>query len=155
MIRKAIEEDIPFIIETGLRLHQRSGNEDVPVHRPTVFSTMLMFIRGWDKLLVVSERDEIIRGFVMASVEPFWWDDPVRGRKFVTDWAFYSEHRGDGVLMLRAVQEWAWLQPRVVEVACATNVPKGRGVVDALFTKAGFDKVGGRYKVSKPVQDND
>jgi hypothetical protein len=150
MIRKAVETDIPYIIETGMRLHARSGNEDVPVHKPHVFQVLRVFVHGRDKLCVVSERDEIIRGFLMATVEPFWWADPVRGRRFVTDWAFYSEHRGDGVKMLQAMQDWAWAQPRVVEVACATNVPKGRGVIDGLFKRAGFSKVGGRYKVNRP-----
>lgn len=150
MIRKAKEEDIPFIIEIGQRLHQRSGNEEVAIHRPTVFSVLRVFIVARDKLCLVSERDNLLRGFLMASIEPFWWADPVRGRRYVTDWAFYSEIRGDGVLMLKAMQEWAWMQPRVVEVACATNVPKGRGVVDRLFDQAGFQRVGGRYKVSKP-----
>ena len=150
MIRKATEADIPYIIETGLRLHARSGNEDVPVHKATVFGTMRVFVLARDKMFIVSERDEIIRGFLMASCEPFWWADPVRGRRYVTDWAFYSEHRGDGLLMLRAMQEWAWMQPRVVEVACATNVPRGRRVMESLFEQAGFDQVGGRFKVSKP-----
>ena len=52
--------------------------------------------------------------------------------------------------MLKALTEWAWMQPRVIEVACATNAPKGRGVVDKLFNKAGFETVGGRYRMQKP-----
>lgn len=150
MIRKATEADIPYLIETGMRLHAKSGNENVPVHKPTVHNTFAVFIRSRDKLAILSEHDEIVRGFLLASVEPFWWDDPVRGRRYVTDWAFYSELRGDGRHMLRAMQEWAWTQPRVVECACATNVPKGRGVVDSLFEQSGFTRVGGRYKVAKP-----
>ena len=150
MIRKVVESDIPYVTEAAVRLHKKAGMENVPIHKPTLFGVMRVFARAHDRFFVVSERDEIIRGFLMASIEPFWWDDPVRGRRFVSDWAFYSEIRGDGVLMLKALQEWAWMQPRVVECACATNVPKGRGVVDALFEKAGFDRVGGRYKVGKP-----
>lgn len=154
MIRKATETDIPYIIETGMRLHARSGNEEVAVHKPTVFNTMRVFVVSHDKLFLVSERNEIIRGFLMASIEPFWWADPVRGRRYVTDWAFYSEIKGDGLAMLRAMQEWAWKQPRVVECACASNVPKGRGLVDVLFERAGFTRVGGRYKVARPESIN-
>ena len=150
MIRRATEEDIPYIIETGMRLHAKSGNQDVPVHKATVFTVLQIFIRAQNRLLVVSEHDEIIRGFIMAGCESFWWDDPHRGRRYVTDWAFYSENRGDGVLMLRAMQEWAGLQPRVVEVACATNVPYGRNVMEGMFKRAGFEHVGGRYKIAKP-----
>ena len=53
--------------------------------------------------------------------------------------------------MLEAIKEWAWTVPRVVEVACATNVPKGRGVVNSLFKDAGFEQVGGMFRVSKPA----
>jgi len=150
MIRKAKETDIPYIIETGRRLHERSGNADVPIHKPHVFMLLRSFITIPSRLLIVSEHDEIIRGFIMASAEPFWWADPVRGRRFVTDWAFYSEIWGDGVLMLRAMQEWAWSLPRVVEVACATNVPKGKGLLEKTYKAAGFTKVGGRYKIARP-----
>lgn len=149
-IRKATEQDIPYIIDTGLKLHARSGNEDVPISKPHVFAQLRSFVLWPERLLLVSERDDRIRGFIMASVEPFWWADPVRGRRYVTDWAFYSEHRGDGLKMLCAMQAWAWKLPRVVEVACATNVPKGQGLLDRLYKDAGFTRVGGRYKVSKP-----
>jgi len=105
MIRKAEESDIPYIIETGRRLHDRSGNHDVPIHKPHVFMLLRSFVTRQDRLLIVSEREEIIRGFIMASVETFWWADPARGRRYVSDWAFYSEIRGDGVLMLRAMNQ--------------------------------------------------
>jgi hypothetical protein len=152
VIRKAELEDVPYIAnDTALRLHARLGStKEAEIHKPTMFRVMEHFVRANDKLFIVSEHEEIIRGFLMASIEPFWWADPMRGRRYVTDWAFYSEIRGDGVLMLKAMQEWAWMQPRVIEVAVATNVPKGRGVVEAMFNKAGMEQVGGRFKVSKP-----
>lgn len=150
MIRKAKENDILYIIETGHRLHERSGNEDVPIHRPTVFHTLRQFIHHPDKCAIVSEHENVIRGFLLGCAIPFWWDDHDRGRRYATDYAFYSEHRGDGLLMLEAFKEWAWKVPRVVEVACATNVPKGRGVVGALYKRAGFEQVGGMYRVKKP-----
>lgn len=154
MIRKAKEDDIALILDDiGIRLHARSGSAAAEIHRPTAFAVMRAFVHARDKLFIVAEHDEHLHGMLMASIEPFWWADPQRGRRFVTDWAFYSEVRGDGVLMLQAMTEWAWMQPRVIEVACATNVPKGRGVVDKLFERAGFERVGGRYKVSRPHGD--
>jgi hypothetical protein len=150
LIRKATIDDIPYIIQTGMRLHTRSGDEDVPIHKPTVFNVMQHFVRAHDKLFLVSEHENIIRGLLMGSIEPFWWADPVRGKRYVTDWAFYSEIRGDGMNMLKTLQEWAWMQPRVIKVQCATKVPKGRGVVDRLFGLAGFTQIGGMYTVSKP-----
>lgn len=152
MIRKAKDEDIEILAnELGVKLHGKLGQTaDAEIHKPTVFAVMRAFVHSRDKLFIVSEHEEQLRGFLMASIEPFWWADPKRGRRYVTDWAFYSEIRGDGVLMLKAMQEWAWMQPRVIEVACATNVPKGRRVVERMFDQAGFEHVGGRFKVSRP-----
>lgn len=152
MIRKATLEDVPYVAnDTAVRLHGKLGSTSAAeIHKPTLFRVMEAFVRMQDRLFIVSEHEDVIRGFLMASIEPFWWADPQRGRRYVTDWAFYSEIRGDGVLMLKAMQEWAWMQPRVIEVAVATNVPKGRGVVESMFKKAGMEQVGGRFKVSKP-----
>jgi len=151
LIRKATENDIPLILnDIGQRLHDRSGETEAEIHRPTAFAVMRAFCAARDKLFIVAEHDNHLHGFLMAGVEQYWWTDPTRGRRYVTDWAFYSEVRGDGVLMLQALQAWAWSQPRVIEVKCATQVPKGRGVVDKLFDRAGFTPVGGMYRSHKP-----
>ena len=153
MIRKATEDDIPLIIgDLGQRFHAKS-REIAEIHRPTAIAVMRAFVHARDKLFIVSEHDEHLRGLLMAAVEQYWFADPQRGRRYVTDWAFYSEIKGDGILMLKAMTEWAWMQPRVVEVKCATQVPKGRGVVDRLFSSAGFTRVGGMYNMRKPSGD--
>ena len=152
MIRKATEDDLEIVAhDLAKRLHAKLGSTSkAEIHMPTMFRVMRHFILANDKLFIVAEHKNHLHGFLMAAVEPFWWSDPLRGRRYATDFAFYSEIRGDGILMLKALQEWAWMQPRVIEVAIATNVPKGRGVVERMFAKAGFEQVGGRFKVSKP-----
>ena len=115
-----------------------------------MFMVFRQFIVHPEKCLIVSEHDNIIRGFLLACPVPFWWDDQERGRRYITDYAFYSEHRGDGLLMLEALKEWAWTIPRVVEVACATNIPKGRRLIEKLFSTAGFEHVGGMFRIKKP-----
>lgn len=153
MIRKATENDIPLILnDLGQRFHAKS-KEIAEIHRPTAIAVMRAFVHARDKLFIVSEHDELLRGMLMASVEQSWFADPQRGRRYVSDWAFYSEIRGDGVLMLKAMTEWAWMQPRVVEIKCATQVPKGRNVVDRLFDAAGFERIGGMYQIRKPSGD--
>lgn len=152
MIRKATEDDLQIVAhDLARRLHGKLGSTaDAEIHMPTMFMVMRQFILARDKFFVVAEHKDRLHGFLMASIEPFWWADPQRGRRYVTDWAFYSEIRGDGILMLKAMSEWAWMQPRVIEVAVATNVPKGRGVTEKMFAKAGFEQVGGRFKISRP-----
>lgn len=153
MIRKATENDIPLILnDLGQRFHAKS-KEIAEIHRPTAIAVMRAFVHARDKLFIVSEHDELLRGMLMASVEQNWFADPQRGRRYVSDWAFYSEIRGDGILMLKAMTEWAWMQPRVVEIKCATQVPKGRNVVDRLFDAAGFERIGGMYQIRKPSGD--
>lgn len=151
MIKEAKIEDIPNVIEVGQRLLDKSVNRAVPVHKPTAFHVLNKFIGNPDYLLLVAEHDERFTGFVMAACEPFWWDDPVRGRRYVTDWAFYSQRRGDGLKMLNIVREWAWTRPRVVEVTIATNVLHGDGASDILFGRAGFQRVGSMYYQPNPI----
>jgi len=91
-----------------------------------------------------------ISGFVMASVEPYWEVDPKRGRRYVTDWAFYSERFGSGRKMLKIMVDWAWTMPRVIEVKVGTQIPQSDELMDRLFISAGFERVGRMYRCHKP-----
>jgi len=152
VIRKATEDDLQIVAhELAPRLQARLDNAaKTEIHMPTMFYIMRHFVVAQDKFFVVAEHENHLHGFLMAGVESFWWVDQQRGRRYVSDWAFYSEVRGDGVLMLNALKEWAWLQPRVIEVVLATETYKGRGVVERMFKGAGFEHVGGKFKVSRP-----
>ena len=152
MIRKGRIEDIPKIFEVGEKLREQYYKTNVPMHKPTVFKTLQAFIRSPEKLLLVADHAGPFSGFVMASVEPFWDVDPRSGRRYVTDWAFYSERFGDGRKMLDIVVTWAWSLPRVIEVKMGTQIPQSDKVMDRLFGGAGFERVGRMYRFDKPQE---
>lgn len=153
MIRKGRNEDIPKIFEVGARLRELYYKEHVPMHKPTAFRHLHEFIRSPEKMLLVADHGGPFTGFVMASVEPYWEVDPRRGRRYVTDWAFYSERFGDGRKMLKIVVEWAWTMPRVIEVKMGTQIPQSDETLDRLFVGAGAERVGRMYRFDKPHGD--
>jgi hypothetical protein len=155
MIRKGRLEEIDDIIKVGTRLLERSNNADIPVCRLSVFNAFREFIRRPDKALLVAVHDDCLTGLLMVAAEPFWWDDQRKGRRYVTDWCFYSERYGDGLKMLDIATAWAWALPRVVEVNIARNFQNAEVSADAMFAIAGFERVGAMYTAKKPIQENE
>ena len=149
MIRKGRLEEIDELIEIGTKLLKRSNNKDVPVCRLSVFQAFREFIRAPDKALLVATHDGVFTGLFMVAAETYWWDDQRRGRRYVTDWCFYSERAGDGLKMLNIVTAWAWKLPRVVEVNIARNFTNAEGMADKVFNEAGFTRAGAMYTAKK------
>ena len=155
MIVKGREEDIPEIIEIATKLLLRSNNKDVPVDRLQAFQTMRHFIRSPDKALLCAVHDGVYTGILMVAAETFWWDNPRKGRRYVTDWCFYSERAGDGLKMLDIATKWAWALPRVVEVNICRNFTNAEDRADIVFDKAGFVRAGAMYTAKKPMETLD
>jgi len=155
MIRKGRLEDINGIIEIGTKLLKRSNNSEVPVSRNAVFQALRIFEKAPDKVILVAEHGIRFTGFIMAAAETYWWDDTRRGRRYVTDWAFFSERSGDGLKMLKIVTKWAWALPRVVEVNIARNFTNAEDTADMVFKRAGFERAGAMYTVKKPIESGD
>ncbi len=150
MIRKGRLEEIDKIIDIGTKLLLRSNNKDVQLNRHATFTVIREFIRLPDKAILVAEHGGRFTGLIMAAAEVYWWDDPRRGRRYVTDWCFYSERMGDGLKMLDIVTKWAWKLPRVVEVNIARNFTNAEDGADIVFRKAGFERAGAMYTAKKP-----
>ena len=152
MIRKGRLEDIDLITEIGSKLLARSNNSDVPVCRQSVFAAIREFVRAPDKAILLAEHDSRITGFIMVAIETYWWADQRSGRRYATDWAFYSERAGDGLKMLNIVTRWAWSMPRVLEVNIARNFTNAEGTADTVFNEAGFARAGAMYTAKKPEE---
>ena len=152
MIRKGRMDDLEGIIEIGTKLLERSNNSDVPVCRHSVFTAVREFVRAPDKAVLLAEHDGVITGFIMVAAETYWWADPRSGRRYVTDWAFFSQRHGDGIKMLRIVTRWAWSMPRVLEVNIARNFTNAEGTADKVFKEAGFARAGAMYTAKKPEE---
>jgi hypothetical protein len=150
MIRKGRLDDLELIIEIGSKLLEVSNNNSVPICRHSVFSVIREFIRAPDKVVLLAEHDGIITGFIMAAAEVYWWDNQRSGRRYVTDWSFFSQRAGDGEKMLNIVTKWAWSLPRVIEVNIARNFTNAEGTADQVFNRAGFKRAGAMYTAKKP-----
>lgn len=155
MITKGRLEDLDSIIEIGTKLLEASNNSTVPVCRNSVFLAVREFIRAPDKIVLLATHDGITTGFIMAAAEVYWWDDQRSGRRYVTDWAFYSQRAGDGEKMLRIVSKWAWSLPRVIEVNVARNFTNAEGTADKVFKKAGYERAGAMYTAKKPEEQHE
>lgn len=154
MIRKGRLEEIDELIEIGTKLLKRSNNSNVPVCRLSVFHAFREFIRAPDKALLVAVHDGVLTGLIMVAAETYWWDDQRRGRRYVTDWCFYSQRTGDGLKMLNIVTEWAWKLPRVVEVNIARNFSNSEDAAFFMFGQAGFERAGAMYTAKKPMENS-
>ena len=150
MIREAVIADIPEIVRVGRRALAKSLSHAVPVHKPTVFSVFQKFISNPDRLLIVAEHDGEITGVLMMGLEAYWWDDARRGRRYATDWLFYSSRRDDGRKMLRIGTEWAWTRPRVVDVTLGTNIPNHMDMTKKMYTQSGLQHVGHVFYLDNP-----
>lgn len=150
MIREAVISDIPKVIALGDVLRRASLNHYVPVHRPTVFALLNKFIGNPDRLLLVAQHGTELTGFIMFACEPFWWDDPVRGRRYGTDWCFVSQRPGDGKELLERAVAWAWTRPRVIEVTVGTNTPEEIEASKGLYESVGFRPVGNMFYMEHP-----
>lgn len=150
MIKKGRLEDLESIIEIGTKLLESSNNSAVPVCRESVFRAVREFIRAPDKIILLADHDGVTTGFIMAAAETYWWDSQKSGRRYVTDWAFYSQRSGDGEKMLKIVNKWAWSLPRVIEVNIARNFINSESLADMVFEMSGFERAGSMYTAKKP-----
>ena len=149
MIRKGRMDDLEGIIEIGSKLLEGSNNRNVPVDRQSVFQAIREFIRAPDKAVLLAEHDGVLTGFIMVAIETYWWDNQRTGRRYATDWAFYSQRAGDGLRMLRIIRDWAWAMPRVIEVNIARNFINAENLADKVFKEAGFNRAGAMYTCQK------
>lgn len=152
MIRKGRYEDIPAIFECGIKLREAYYQREVPMHRPSVVRSLSEFIRSPEKILLVVDKG-YLTGFSMFSCEPYWDVDPRYGRRYVTDWAFYSELFGGAREMLRVATAWAWSMPRVIELKMACQIEASDEAMDRLFLTEGFVRCGRIYRLQKGEAD--
>lgn len=151
MIREGTISDIPEIIRIGKILRRKTLSYHVPVDRQSVYRCLQVFISNPDRLLLVAEHDGKLTGFLMMGCESFWWDCPVRGRRYATDWAFYSQRQGDGKDMLERGIAWAWTRPRVVDVTLGTQIPNHMEETKELYEAAGLKQIGMMFYKENPL----
>lgn len=105
MIREAVRADIPHLVVMGLRFVRSSSYaEQIGENPDALFDLMLKLIESPEAVIFISGEDRPfgmigahlyrhpMSGEITAS-ELFWWVEP--------------EHRGEGVILYRKMEEWA------------------------------------------------
>jgi GNAT superfamily N-acetyltransferase len=132
MIRTAIPEDIPRLVELGLRFMHESGySQRLGVNPEAQANLAAMLIEAPNGLVLVEERGGEITGMigVIATVHPHS-GDAVMSELF---WYVLPRARGGGVRLLLAAEDWA----RSLGIAKSIVVSPNKAV-SALYKRLGY-----------------
>lgn len=101
MIRNAIPEDIPKLVEMGQRLHDESTYKHVTYSPERVAETCtLMMQRGF---IVVAEKDNQVIGVMMGDVYTPWYSTDSMGIDYTL--YIYPEYR-HGITAMRMIKRF-------------------------------------------------
>lgn len=140
MIRRAVEEDIPRLVEMGQRFMRETDYREHLSENP---AQIALFLRNLltcpDGAVFVSGSDASLTGTIvlLRFVQPFsgevivselaWWVDP--------------EARGDGVRLLRTAEAWA-LEHGAIAMQMIAPTPK----VERFYERLGYARVEVAYQ---------
>lgn len=105
MIRTATIDDIPQIVELGVRLHAESSYSHISFDKEKVAGLMKMLIEKIG-VVFVADRDGEIMGGIAGAVTEEWFSR----EKLAFDYSFFiaPEHRGGmtAIRLMAAFEEW-------------------------------------------------
>lgn len=148
MIRRAVIADFPQWRELGARLLARTPYRDVPIDQAAVARTFGQCMNSKLACCFVAEHDGKITGTIVGTINELWF----ARRRYASDLMFVAETPGDGRRLLRAFIEWAWSVPGVAEVTCGQSSGIEMQAMDALYQRAGMQKVGGIHTMLRPQE---
>lgn len=140
MIRKATYDDISAIVQLGCTAFYESAY----ARRFGYFDTykvqmgLMRLIVDSDSLVLVSERNGVVDGFVVAGV----FDSQFATGRYVSDLALVSRG-GSGFALLRRVVAFARERGLPLLMGISSGADTGR--VNDLYHRAGLRPVGGLY----------
>lgn len=108
MIREAVLTDVPRLIEMGCRfIAETTYVSDIPANPEQLEHLARWLIEG-DGVVFVSEREGQLTGMLGAMIFPH----PMSGQRTASDlfWWVEPEARGDGVRLLKRMEQWAIAQ---------------------------------------------
>lgn len=142
MIRRAVEGDIPRLIEMGQRFVEETPYRDLIAIDPDRLSATVRYVLASENgVVLVSGSDASITGMIALTA----YDHPYSGERtaFELVWWVEPEARGDGVRLLRAAEEWAREQGAKHMQMVAPNAKVGR-----LYSRLGYAPVETSYQRS-------
>jgi L-amino acid N-acyltransferase YncA len=139
MIRRATMDDIGGIVALGCTFYYRSAWAKrfgyFQTHKAQMaLAQAIAQPASW--LVMVSDRDGMIDGFVVAGV----FESQFAGSDYVSDVALISTG-GRGLSLLRAMVRWA--QEKKLPLIVATSF--GDDKAEKIYTRAGLSRVGALF----------
>lgn len=105
MIRTALPEDLPRLVEMGTRFVAETPYRDlVRVNPQRLVDTIVNVMSSEDGTVFVSGSDATVTGMIALVI----YEHPYSGERTASELAWWvePESRGDGVRLLRAAEEW-------------------------------------------------
>lgn len=105
MIREATLSDVPRLVEMGCRfITDTAYRHDIPAN-PAQLESLALWLLNGGGVIFVSER----HGHVTGMLGAVRFDHPMSGQRTVSEmfWWVDPEARGDGVRLLKRMEQWA------------------------------------------------
>lgn len=106
MIRDATVNDIPALLDMGMRFHAGSAYAKlIEPSRLAVQATLKSLIELPIGCVIVDERDGALVGAILGVLVPHF----ITGQQIATElsWWVDPEHRGAGLRLMERLEEWA------------------------------------------------
>lgn len=143
MIRMAIHEDIPALVQLGIGMHRESNFSTVPFDAERVAAMARYLIDNDGGFLVVYERNEVVLGFLAGVLIPAWFGN---GRDCSAgDIALYvdprARHSAAGILLADAFKRWA-MASGALQIRVGTAAGEAGQAANAIYQHLGFKYAG-------------
>lgn len=141
MIREATADDIPALIDMGMRFHAGSAYSDLLNPSKAVIADSLANLIASDTCTVfVDCRDDVLVGAILGAIIPHF----VTGELTCAElsWWVDQEHRGGGPKLLDRLEEWA-IENGASRMA--VTEPPGNPRVGELYVRLGYRLVEKTY----------
>lgn len=146
IVRAASSDDIPAVIELGVRMVKKSAFRDTTVHYGQCMNRLLRATSSRREKLFVAEHSGVIVGFLILCITMYWWSAT---ESYALDDGIYAEHAGAGRALIRFGMAWAKINGcREVMISFNSRIDTERAV-ETLVKGNGFTRRG--VNVSVPI----
>lgn len=137
-IRPATHADIPTLVAMGRQFREQTAYRDLIAEAPEQMANLCRLLIDGAGAILVLETDGFVVGMIGLHCAPhFFSGEPVAGEVF---WWVDPEHRGGGLRLLKAAEQWAREQGATVLQMIA---PDGR--VEQLYERLGYRAIERTY----------
>lgn len=141
MIRHATRDDIPALVDMGLRFIRESGYDGRIAENPAQIGRFLSDLIGSDVGVVFVSTTEA--GAVTGTIVLLRYVQPFSGQVIVSELAWWvnPEHRGHGLRLLKHAEQWAAESGAELMQMIAPTA-----AVESLYQRLGYERLEAAYQ---------